>query len=67
MKLKTKKSAWKRLRTNANGKILRGNACKRHGLRKRRNEMKKQTRGLTEVHSSHAKLIKKIMPNGLPT
>ncbi len=64
MKLKTKKAIKKRIRSSASG-FKRGNACKRHNMRKRTTSMRRKTRGMTEVHSSHDRMIKKLAPYGL--
>ncbi|MEO5374043.1 MAG: 50S ribosomal protein L35 [Alphaproteobacteria bacterium] len=44
-KLKTKSAAKKRFSLTATGKVRANVACKRHGLRKRPQQMKRQARG----------------------
>ena len=64
-KLKTKSSVKKRFRTTATGKIITGQAGKRHGMRKRSNEMLRTARGTTIMKECDANIIRKFMPYGL--
>jgi large subunit ribosomal protein L35 len=65
-KLKTHSGAKKRFRSTASGKVRRGHAFKRHNLRKRATEMKRDARGLCIMDACDAKIIKKsFAPNGL--
>jgi large subunit ribosomal protein L35 len=57
-KLKTKSSAKKRFRLTASGKVKMGQAGKRHGMRKRSNDMLRDARGMTIMHDSDAKKVK---------
>lgn len=64
-KLKTKSSVKKRFRTTSSGKIIRGHAFKRHGMRKRSNKMRRQARGTTIMAACDAKILAVMMPYGL--
>lgn len=64
-KLKTKSSAKKRFRVTATGKFTRGYAGKRHNLRKRSQNMKRQARGTTVVSPSDQKRFCYLMPYSL--
>ncbi|QEK38540.1 large ribosomal subunit protein bL35 [Candidatus Cytomitobacter primus] len=61
MKLKTKKALIKRLNVSAT-RLKRGNAFKRHNLRRRTTNMKRQATDLVDVHPSHERMIKKLAP-----
>ncbi|MFQ6016878.1 MAG: 50S ribosomal protein L35 [Kiloniellaceae bacterium] len=58
-KLRTKSGAKKRFRLTGTGKVRRNSACKRHGLRKRPQKMKRKARGTTLASASDAKIIKR--------
>ena len=57
-KLKTKSSAKKRFRLTASGKVKMGQAGKRHGMRKRSNDMLRNARGTTIMEACDAKKVK---------
>jgi large subunit ribosomal protein L35 len=61
-KLKTKSSAKKRFRVTGTGKICGNVAYKRHGLRKRPQQMKRQARGSFVLCDSDAVIVKKFLP-----
>ena len=63
-KMKTKSGAKKRFSFTAKGKIRAGQAGKRHGMRKRSNDMKRNARGTTLLSPQDAKIVKKYMPYG---
>ncbi|MBP9693025.1 MAG: 50S ribosomal protein L35 [Alphaproteobacteria bacterium] len=64
-KLKTKSSVKKRFRVTATGKIIMAQAGKRHGMRKRSNEMRRTARGTTIMRECDAKIIRRFMPYGI--
>jgi large subunit ribosomal protein L35 len=65
-KLKTHSGCKKRFRTTAKGKIIRPYAGKRHGMRKRSKDMKREARGTTVMDHCDAKIIiKNYIPYGL--
>ncbi|MBP9693354.1 MAG: 50S ribosomal protein L35 [Alphaproteobacteria bacterium] len=59
-KLKTHSGAKKRFRLTASGKIKMTPAGKRHGMRKRTNEMLRTARGMRTMHPSDARKITKV-------
>ncbi|QEK37978.1 50S ribosomal protein L35 [Candidatus Cytomitobacter indipagum] len=61
LKLKTKKALIKRINVSAT-RLKRGSACKRHNLRRRSTNMKRQTRDLLDVHVSHERAIARWAP-----
>ncbi len=61
-KLKTKSGAKKRFKATKSGKILAGNAFKRHNLRKRSQKMKRQSRGMRVLNASDARIVRKYHP-----
>ena len=61
-KLKSKSGAKKRFRATGTGKILHNHACKRHGLRKRPQDMKRQSRGTTLLSAADVKIVRKFLP-----
>ncbi len=61
-KLKSKSGAKKRFRTTGTGKVRRNYACKRHGLRKRPKDMKRQTRGTTLLSAPDIRIVRKFLP-----
>ncbi len=61
-KMKTKSSAKKRFKVTATGKILAGQAGKRHGMIKRSRKFIRNARGTTELSAPDAKIIKGYMP-----
>jgi large subunit ribosomal protein L35 len=64
-KLKTKSSVKKRFRLTATGKVITAQAGKRHGMRKRSNEMKRTARGTTIMRECDAKIVRRFMPYGI--
>ena len=61
-KMKTKSSAKKRFKVTATGKVLAGQAGKRHGMIKRTNKFIRDARGLTTLSEPDAKIVKGFMP-----
>ena len=64
-KMKTKSGAKKRFKITKSGKVLAGQAGKRHGMIKRSNDQIRRLRGTTVVEECDARVIKKkFMPYG---
>ncbi len=61
-KMKTKSSAKKRFKVTATGKVLGGQAGKRHGMIKRSNKFIRNARGTTELSAPDSKTVKSYMP-----
>lgn len=61
-KLKTKSAVKKRFNVTSSGKIKGNVAYKRHNLRKRPQQMKRQARRTFILAKSNAAVIKKYMP-----
>lgn len=61
-KMKTKKSASKRLKVRGSGSIKRAHATKRHILTKRTTKNKRQLRGVLTVHASDEKSARAMLP-----
>ncbi|MBN2752308.1 MAG: 50S ribosomal protein L35 [Rhodospirillaceae bacterium] len=61
-KLKTKSAVKKRFSVTGTGKIRANVACKRHGLRKRPQQMKRQARGTFILTDADTIIVKKFMP-----
>ena len=61
-KLKTHKGAKKRFKVTASGKLKAGVACKRHGLIKRTQKMKRTSRGTFVLFEGDERLVKTFMP-----
>jgi large subunit ribosomal protein L35 len=61
-KMKTKSSAKKRFKITAGGKVLAGQAGKRHGMIKRSRKFIRNARGTTALSAPDAKIIKGFMP-----
>jgi large subunit ribosomal protein L35 len=61
-KMKTKSSAKKRFKVTGTGKVLAGQAGKRHGMIKRTNKFLRNARGTTELSAPDAKIVKSYMP-----
>ncbi len=61
-KMKTKSSAKKRFKMSATGKVMCGQAGKRHGMIKRHKKFIRQARGTTVMSASDAKIVKTYMP-----
>ena len=61
-KLKTKASAKKRFKVTATGKVIGGQAGKRHGMIKRTKMFIRDARGTTTLSAPDAKIVKGYMP-----
>lgn len=58
-KMKSKSGAKKRFRLTASGKVRMNHAYKRHGMRKRPNDMRRKARGTTIMSDADAKIVKR--------
>ena len=64
-KLKSKSSAKKRFKVTATGKVLRGQAGKRHGMIKRTKKQIRNKRGTTVMEPADAAKVRKhFLPYG---
>lgn len=64
-KMKTKSGAKKRFKITGSGKVRVGYGFKRHNLRKRAQQMKRQARGMNTLRTADANIVKKhYLPNG---
>ncbi len=61
-KLKSKSGAKKRFRLTASGKVRMNPACKRHGLIKKPQKMKRKARGTTSMSDTDARIVRKFIP-----
>ena len=61
-KMKTKSSAKKRFKVTATGRVLSGQAGKRHGMIKRSRKFIRNARGTTTLSAPDEKIIKAFMP-----
>jgi len=61
-KMKTKSSAKKRFKVTATGKVMAGQAGKRHGMIKRSRKFIRNARGTTVLSPPDEKLVKSYMP-----
>ena len=61
-KMKTKSSAKKRFKVTATGKVLAGQAGKRHGMIKRTKKFIRNARGTTTLSKADEGIIKPMMP-----
>ena len=61
-KMKTKSSAKKRFKVSATGKVIGGQAGKRHGMIKRTRKFIRDARGTTVLSDPDQKLVKRYMP-----
>ncbi len=61
-KMKTKASAKKRFKVTATGKVLAGQAGKRHGMIKRTRKFIRNARGTTVLSDQDARIVKSYMP-----
>ena len=61
-KMKTKSSCKKRFNVTATGRILAGQAGKRHGMIKRSNKFLRNARGTTTLSKQDEGIIKPMMP-----
>lgn len=64
-KMKTKSSVKKRFKLTASGKVVMGQAGKRHGMIKRTQKMKRNARGTTIMSDADTQIIRKFIPYGL--
>ena len=64
-KLKTKSGAKKRFKLSASGKVIAGQAGKRHGMIKRTKKQIRNLRGTRPISESDARAVRKFyMPYG---
>ncbi len=61
-KMKTKSSAKKRFKVSATGKVMSGQAGKRHGMIKRTKKFIRNARGTTTMSAPDTKIVKGFMP-----
>mgnify|MGYP001013309718 CR=1 FL=1 len=61
-KLKTKSSCKKRFKVTASGRVVAGQAGKRHGMIKRSTKFIRTARGTTTLSAPDEKIIKSMMP-----
>lgn len=61
-KMKTKSGAKKRFKVTATGRIVAGQAGKRHGMIKRSSKFIRNARGTTILSAADEKIIKTYMP-----
>jgi large subunit ribosomal protein L35 len=61
-KMKTKSSAKKRFKVTGTGKVIGGQAGKRHGMIKRTTKFIRDARGTTVLSEPDQKLAKRYMP-----
>ena len=61
-KMKTKSSAKKRFKVTGTGKVVGGQAGKRHGMIKRSNKFIRDARGTQVLSEPDQKLVKTYMP-----
>jgi large subunit ribosomal protein L35 len=65
MKLKTNRSAAKRLKVTGSGKVMRRKGWKRHLLTGKNASRKRSLTGAFEIDKDNVKNIKKLIPYGL--
>ena len=61
-KMKTKSGAKKRFKVTATGRIVAGQAGKRHGMIKRTTKFIRDARGTTTLSAPDTKIVKGYMP-----
>ena len=61
-KMRTKSGAAKRFKVRGSGSIKRSQAFKRHILTKKSTKVKRQLRGMAEIHESDVKLVRAMLP-----
>ncbi len=61
-KMKTKSSCKKRFKVTASGRVLAGQAGKRHGMIKRSTKFIRNARGTTTLSAPDEKTVKSMMP-----
>jgi large subunit ribosomal protein L35 len=64
-KMKTKRSAAKRFRVTASGKLRHQHANKQHGMIKRSNKQIRNLRGTTVVAKADEKMVRRFLPYGV--
>jgi large subunit ribosomal protein L35 len=64
-KLKTKSGVKKRFKITATGKVMAGQAGKRHNMIKRSPKFIRDARGKTVLEPGDARIVKKFAPYGL--
>ena len=63
-KMKTKSGAKKRFKLTGTGKVVAGQAHKRHGMIKKSAKFIRQARGTTILCDADAGIVKKFLPYG---
>ncbi|MFG5381540.1 MULTISPECIES: 50S ribosomal protein L35 [unclassified Yoonia] len=61
-KMKTKSSCKKRFKVTASGRVVAGQAGKRHGMIKRSTKFIRNARGTTTLSKADEQIIKPMMP-----
>ena len=61
-KMKTKSSAKKRFKVTASGRVMAGQAGKRHNMIKRTKKFIRNARGTTTLCDADARIVKSYMP-----
>lgn len=61
-KLKTKSGAKKRFKVTGRGKVMCGQAGKRHGMIKRSKKFIRNARGMSVLSDADAKVVKQFIP-----
>jgi large subunit ribosomal protein L35 len=61
-KMKTKSGAKKRFKVTASGRVVAGQAGKRHGMIKRTRKFIRNARGTTTLSAPDEKIVKTYMP-----
>ena len=61
-KLKTKSGAKKRFKVTATGKVMCGQAGKRHGMIKRTKKFIRNARGMSVLSDQDARIVKQFLP-----
>lgn len=61
-KMKTKSSCKKRFKVTASGRVVAGQAGKRHGMIKRSTKFIRTARGTTTLSAPDERIIKSMMP-----
>jgi len=64
-KVKTKSGAKKRFKVTKSGKVVAGQAGKKHNMRKRSKEAIRDLRGTTVLSAADARIVKKFLPNNI--
>ncbi|ARO13587.1 50S ribosomal protein L35 [Ketogulonicigenium robustum] len=61
-KMKTKSAAKKRFKVSASGRVIAGQAGKRHGMIKRTTKFIRNARGTTVLCAADEKIVKQFLP-----